>query len=206
MIARAKRVHVQEDRFVEMLPTLLRVIRHRLRHQPRHEREELAAEALAAAFVMYARLCQRGKQDLAYATPLGSYGARQAIDGRQVGSGTNVQDISSRCCRQRKGVSVTSLDRYDQKDEEWKEIVVESKTAGPDQIATIRIDFAAWLKSLPRMKRQMAKFLAAGQSTQKTARKFHVSSGRVSQVRRELAKAWFEFVGEEEQAVAAATA
>jgi hypothetical protein len=117
-----------------------------------------------------------------------------------------VQDISSRCCRQRKGVSVTSLDRYDQKDEEWKEIVVESKTAGPDQIATTRIDFAAWLKSLPRMKRQMAKFLAAGQSTQKTARKFHVSSGRVSQIRRELAKAWFEFVGEDEQAMAAATA
>jgi hypothetical protein len=131
---------------------------------------------------------------------------RRVIDGRQIATSTNVKDLTSRSCQRRKGVSVTSLNRYDQRDERWKEIVVESKSAGPAEVAATRIDFADWLKSLPRVKRQIAKFLATGQSTQKTARKFHVSSGRVSQVRRELARAWFEFVGEEEQALAAATA
>ena len=70
MIAPTQQICTHEDRFLEMLPTLLRVIRHRLRNQPRRDREELVAEALAAAFVMYARLVQRGKQDSAFPTPL----------------------------------------------------------------------------------------------------------------------------------------
>ena len=66
MIAHAKGISTHHDQFVQMLPTLLRVIRHRLRNQPKRDQEELAAEALAAAFVMYTRLVQRGKQDLAF--------------------------------------------------------------------------------------------------------------------------------------------
>ena len=186
MIAAAKRDHTQENEFVQMLPTLLQVIRHCLRNQPRRDREELAAEALAAAYVMFVRLVQRGKQDLASPTPLGTYGARQAIDGRQVGNSTNVKDMTSRSCQRRKGVSVTSLNRYDERDERWKDIVVESKNAGPGEIASIRIDFANWLRSLKPKQRRIAKLLATGETTKATVKKCHVSPGRVSQLRREL--------------------
>ena len=206
MIAAAKKSHTQEDRFVEMLPTLLQVIRHRLRNQPRRDREELAAEALAAAFVMYTRLVQRGKQDLAYATPLGTYGARQAIDGRQVGNSTNVKDMSSRSCQRRKGVSVTLLNRYDQRDERWKEIVVEDRHAGPAEVACCRLDFEAWLAELTPRQRKIAKTLATGETTKATARKHRVTPGRISQTRRELMTAWYEFIGEDQEAMAAATA
>jgi hypothetical protein len=206
MIARAKRVHSHEDRFVEMLPTLLRVIRHRLRNQPRRDREELAAEALAAAFAMYVNLVRRGKEAMAYPTPLGTYGVRQAIDGRQMGSGTNVLDISSRCCQQRKGVSVTSLDRYDQKDEDWREIVVEDRHCGPAEVVATKVDFEDWLAELSPKQRRIAKTLATGETTKKAARKHRVSPGRISQIRRELMARWNEFIGEDQQAVAAVTA
>lgn len=206
MIARAHEVCTHEDRFVEMLPTLLQVIRHCLRNQPRRDREELAAEALAAAYVMFVRLVQRGKQGLAFPTPLGTYGARQAIDGRQIATSTNVKDLTSRSCQRRKGVSVTSLNRYDERDERWKEIVVESKNAGPAEIASIRIDFADWLRSLKPKQRRIAKLLATGETTSAAARKFRVSHGRVSQVRRELMANWQAFVVDDREAAVAATA
>jgi hypothetical protein len=205
MIAPAQKICIHEDQFLEMLPTLLRVIRHRLRNQPRRDREELAAEALAAAFLMYVRLVRRGKQDLAFPTPLGTYGARQAIDGRQVGNSTNVKDLTSRSCQRRKGVSVTSLNRYDQRDERWKDIVVESKNAGPAEVAATRIDFADWLRSLKPKQRRIAKLLATGESTRNAAKKFRVSPGRISQIRAELLAAWESFVCEDQEAIAAAT-
>ncbi len=206
MIAPAKKVCTHEDRFLEMLPTLLRVIRHCLRNQPRRDRQELTAEALAAAFVMYARLVQRGKQDLAFPTPLGTYGARQAIDGRQIATSTNVKDLTSRSCQRRKGVSVTSLNRYDERDERWKEIVVESKVAGPAEVACCRLDFEAWLAELTPRQRKIAKTLATGETTKATAKKHRVTAGRISQTRRELMAAWYEFIGEDQEAMAAATA
>jgi len=194
------------DRFVAMLPTLIRVIRHRLRHQPRRDREELAAEALAAAFAMYVSLVRRGKGDQAFATPLGTYGARQAIDGRQMGSGTNVLDISSRCCQQRKGINVTSLNRFDQQDEEWKEIVVEDRHCGPAEVVATKVDFEDWLAELSPRLRRIAKTLAKGETTKAAAKKHRVSPGRISQMRRELMTAWEAFVGVDQDAAVPATA
>jgi hypothetical protein len=42
----------------------------------------------------------------------------------------------------------------------------------------------------------MAETLALGHRTQDVARKFKVSAGRVSQLRRDLAGSWRKFVGE----------
>lgn len=192
------------DRFVAMLPTLIKVIRHRLRNQPQRDREELSAEALAAAFAMYVSLVRRGKRNMAFPTPLATYGARQAVDGRQTGSGVNVNDLTSRSCRQRKGVVVEPLDRFDHQDEEWRQIVVEDRHAGPAEIVATRLDFESWLAELPPKQRKIAKTLARGETTKATARKHRVTPGRVSQIRRELMDRWFDFIGEDRMAAATA--
>ena len=101
---------------------------------------------------------------------------------------------------------VQRLDRYDVKDGQWREIVVEDKNATPADIAATRIDFAAWLDTLPRRQRRIAETLATGESTGCTARKFHVSPGRISQLRRKLFDAWREFQGEILGSPAVATA
>ncbi len=76
------------------------------------------------------------------------------------------------------------------------EVLIESKAAGPADIAAARIDIAAWLKSLPRRTRRIAATLATGEPTGKTAKRFKVSAGRISQMRRELQRSWEEFSGE----------
>ena len=60
-----------------------------------------------------------------------------------------------------------------------------------------RIDFSDWLDSLKRRDRRVAEFLATGETTTVAARKFKVSAGRISQLRKELAQSWRRFVGEE---------
>jgi len=45
-------------------------------------------------------------------------------------------------------------------------------------------------------KRQVARTLALGETTKRTARRFRVTAGRVSQLRRELQNSWESFQGE----------
>ena len=77
-------------------------------------------------------------------------------------------------------------------------MLVEDKHAGPAEVAAIvRIDFATWLRFLPRRLRKIATFLANGETTTAAAKRFRVSQGRISQIRKELFLAWHRFQGDE---------
>ncbi len=144
------------------------------------------------------------KADIAYAAPLANFGIKQACDGRKVGGHLNCLDISSEYCQRLKGLVVDRLDGHD-KDEgnAWCEVLVEDRHAGPAETAMARLDMDSWLKSLPVRHRRIAQFLANGETTRAAARKFKVSDGRISQLRRELAANWHRFVGDEPEANAA---
>jgi hypothetical protein len=75
--------------------------------------------------------------------------------------------------------------------------LVPDKTCTPAELAASRIDVPAWLQSLKPRVRHIAEFLAAGQTTTAAASKFKVSAGRISQLRRELARSWQRFVGDD---------
>ena len=98
--------------------------------------------------------------------------------------------------QQQKGIHVERLDRFDEEDNEWVEAVVEDdRTPIPDQVA-FRCDFPVWLKRLSRRNRRIAEALAVGHTTGDVARRFKVSPGRISQLRRLLQQSWQEFQGE----------
>ena len=177
-----------------MLPAIQQHAVYRFRHRPPEECEDLVAEAVALAFVMFARLVERGK--VGYATPLAIYACRQVAVGRRLGSPLNVNDVTSTYCRRRKGVFVQRLDRFDHQDGTWREAVVEDRKTTPADIAATRIDFAAWLETLPRRQRKISETLAMGESTSRTARVFRISAGGVSQIRRKLYDAWEKFQAE----------
>ncbi len=96
-----------------------------------------------------------------------------------------------------KGFKVESLDHGEKDDEnDWCEVLVEDKTAGPFDIVRTKLDFDAWLHSLPRRARKVAEFLSLGNRTSDAAVKFGVSEGRISQLRRSLERSWSEFGNE----------
>jgi hypothetical protein len=187
-----------------LLPDIRRQVRFAFRRMPTERREEAIQEALANALVAYVRLYELGKTDVAYASPLASYAAKQVCEGRQVGCPLNSYDVLSPYAQRRQGFSVSRLQRVDENDGTWKEVLVEDPSCTPAELAASRIDFDAWLMHLSRHKRQIASTLAVGETTCDTANKFQLTPGRISQLRRELADSWNEFNGETTEVAAAA--
>ena len=183
--------------FLRMLPVIRRHARISFRHLKPESRAEAIQNAICNACAAIARLAELDKLDLAYPTVLARFAVAQTKDGRILGCPLNCQDVSSRYCRQRKGVVVERLDRFDEEEDAWQEAVVQDTRLAPvPNIVAFRCDFKDWLNSLKRRDRRMAETLALGNRTTDVARKFHVSEGRVSQLRRELAESWSEFIGE----------
>jgi len=189
-----------------MMPVIQQCASIAFRNLTAEARQEAIQDVTANALVAFVRLVERGKVDLAFPTVLARYGISQYHSGRRVGTRLNVRDISSDYCQRRKGVYVQRLDRYDVKDDQWRQIVVEDRQSTPADIAATRIDFGDWLQALPRRQRRIAETLAVGETTSRTARLFHISAGRVSQIRRLLYEAWQTFQGEPITNPAVATA
>ena len=189
----------QQRRFVAMLPAIQRYAGRRFRDKLYEERHELIAEVVALSFAMFVRLFERGKTDRAYASTLANFACCQVAVGRRLGTPLNTNDITSEYCRRRKGVRVQSLHRRDRKTGVWRELLVEDHRATPADLAAARIDVPAFFDSLPNRDRRIAEQLAAGESTTCVARMFHLSLGRISQLRRELCQAWRRFHGEQLQ-------
>jgi hypothetical protein len=185
--------------FVKMLPAIARYARIAFRHL----RPEAREEAICNACCAYARLVELNKTDLAYPTVLARYAVAQVRDGRKVGGRLNVRDVLSPYCQRCKNVFVERLDRFDEEDNAWAEVVVEDRHVGPAEVAATRMDFAAWLRVLPGRLRKIARVLATGETTTAAAKRFHVSAGRVSQIRMELKQAWERFQGEQPSPAAA---
>ena len=185
-----------QARFLQLLPRIRSQAQSRFRHLAPEAREEATAEVVASVLVSYARLVALGREDRAYATTLVRYAVAQFRAGRRVGCRMNVCDLTSDLCRQKNGVSVERLDCFDKRSGDWQELVVEDKHSTPAEVATTRVDFAAWLESLPERTRHVAETLATGEATSHVARIFGCSASRVSQLRRELYDAWRLFTGE----------
>jgi hypothetical protein len=182
--------------FLTMLPVIHAYARGAFAHLNPEARQDMIQEVVANALVAYVRLYQQGRVALAYPTVLARYGVAQVRDGRRVGTKLNIKDPLSRYCQKRKGVVVERLDRFDEEDNQWQEAVVEDPHTPVFEQVQFRCDFPAWLNTLHRRDRRIAETLALGHRTQDVARRFQVSEGRVSQLRRELAGSWREFVGE----------
>ena len=181
--------------FMALVPQIQQCLRFAFRRLPAHERDEAMAEAIANTAVAYAKLYERGKLEVAFANSLSDFAVKWYFAGRRIGTKLNVNDISSPYAQRRRGFAVKSLDQRAATGE-WKETLIEDKTSGPAEIAAARLDVETWLAGMPRLKRGIAETLATGESTSATAKRFKLSAGRVSQVRRELAESWADYQGE----------
>ena len=153
------------DKFLQLLPAIREQAQFAFRGVPIEAREELVQEVIATAYDLFVRLCRRGKSALVYATPLSRFAVRHVRQGRRVGSRCNSLDITSPCTCVAKRITIERLDQFDHCRGQWREVLVEDRTAGPAETAAARIDWAAWLDSLSRRHRRIASSLAGGEKT-----------------------------------------
>ena len=191
-------------RFLLMLPSLRRAANFCFRNLDPLSRQEVINEVVGTCCAFYGRLVEKGEEERAHFSTLVKFAAAQFGQGRQLGGTLNVHDVSARYCQLKTGVHLGRLDEFDADTGEWREILVEDQKAGPADIAASRIDFAAWLASMSSLRRKIAECLATGESTFDAARRFKVTPGRISQLRREFQASWLAFHGETTVAGAAA--
>lgn len=196
-MARFEKKSRWQEGFMALLPVILRYVTPAFHNLGSEAKAEAIQEAVANCFVAYWRLVQQGREGLAFATVLARYAVAQVRTGRQVGGRLNIKDVSSAYSQYHKRFNLQRLDRFDTREGCWREAVVEDhRTPILDQVC-FRIDFPAWLESLPPRDRNIARALAAGERTTDVARRFGVSLARISQLRRKLERSWLAFHGEE---------
>jgi hypothetical protein len=185
--------------FRSFLPQIVHHAKFAFRRLRGQDYQDAIQETIANALVAFVALVRRGKMSIAYGSVLAKYAVAQIKDGRRVGNSLNCQDVSSAYAQRLKNFKVGRLDCREKDDENaWCEILIEDRHAGPADTARVRLDFESWLASLPCRHRRIAQFLSLGNRTADAARKFHVSAGRISQMRTELARSWKDFTGDNE--------
>ena len=186
----------RNDKFLSMLPEIRKQANFAFRQAPVEAREELVQEVVAQAYSMFVRLCQRGKLALVYPTPLAQFAIRKIRAGRRIGSRSNLRYIMSPRAAVTRGFTIERLDRFNRRSVQWREALVEDRTAGPAETGVARIDWGAWLCSLSPRQRAIASVLATGETTGAAARMFRLSSARISQMRIWFRDSWQRFHGD----------
>ncbi len=179
--------------YLKLLPAIRSQLRFAFRYLATEARQEAIQEGLASTLVAYRRLVQQGRAEIARPSPLANYAVRQFFAGRLTGNRLNVRDLTSTAGRLRHGFTIERLDRWDDRDECWQEVLVEDRSCTPAELAASRIDFAAWLATLSARDRKIAKLLASGHSTSEVSEATGLSWARISQKRRELKDSWDQF-------------
>ena len=156
--------------FLAVYPVILGYCRKALRGCC--DREELTAEAIAVAYLGWLAIQKSGKT----VSPLSIafYAVKRARSKRRT--------FSPNCTK-----DATRLPRRSVHADFFLELAGDSD---PVEEAALRVDFPAYLDTLPRMKRRACALFLDGERTKNVARRLRVSPGRVSQVRRELVDGW----------------
>lgn len=184
------------NRFLAMLPKIREVLRFAFRKLRSEERREAIQDCVASAWAAFSRLVERGRESIAYPTVLATYAVKHYRAGRSF-AGQNSRDVLSPLAQQKHGFKAEPLPEENKRRQNqrggWENMTLSDRHATPADLAAFRLDFASWLRRLPRKERKIAKRLAIGERTMDAAKRFQVSSARISQIRRELELSWEAF-------------
>jgi hypothetical protein len=187
-----------QARFLPLLPRIENHARICFRHvKCRHRRADFIAEAIALCWKWFVRLAQRGKDAADFCAALCRFAVRAVRSGRRVCGQERARDVLSPLAQQQRGFAVGKLPDFSMLNgNPLQEALFDNRqTPVPEQVC-FRLDFPAWLRTLGQRDRQILDDLMQGEHTGAVARKYGISAGRVSQLRREFQRRWLLFVDE----------
>jgi hypothetical protein len=175
-----------------------------------HRKEEALAEMRALSWKWFIRLARKGKDATLFVSVLASYAARAVHSGHRVCGQERAKDVMSPRAQRRGGFKVESLphvtssshDRLYSSPHGQKQLDAfeerlrdNTQTPVPDQ-ASFRCDFPAWLTTRSERDRRLVDALMRGERTKDVSQQFGISTGRVSQLRRDFMKDWKRFTAD----------
>jgi len=174
------------------------------------KKADAISETVAICWKWFCRLMKRGKDATQFVGALARLAARAVWSGRRLAAGERANDVMSTVAQRRHGFVVKSLPStrrpYEDlegngRDQRLHDAMEErlsdnTRTPPPDQ-AAFRIDFKTWLRSLTPRERRIIRVMILGERTKDLSRKFEITPGRISQLRREFRDDWRRFVGDD---------
>jgi len=175
-------------------------------------RQDCICEMLALAWRWFLRLIELGKDPLQFPSALADFAARAVKAGRRLCGKHKGKDILNPLAQQRFDFMVERLpvstcrsheSRYSvplgqQAQDALEERLRDNSITPPPDAVAFKIDFACWLQTLTDRDRGIIGDMILEERTMDLARKFGVSAGRISQLRRQYRQDWRHFCGEEE--------
>jgi hypothetical protein len=168
-------------------------------------RDDFISEAVALAWKSFIRLAEQGRDATELVSALASLVVRAVRSGRRLCGQERSRDVMSSVAQRIHGFRVEELlppviherlrhEPLGQRQQDAFEERLHDNTQTPvlDQVV-FRLDFPAWLGTLTARNRQLLDELMAGEGTGDVARKFGLSPGRVSQLRRQFQGDWAVF-------------
>jgi hypothetical protein len=184
--------------FLAVLPRIVRHGQVYFRHVrcPFHK-EDCIAEMVALSWKWYLRLVERGKDPAAFVSALADYAARAVRRGRRLAGQESGRDALAPAARPGHGFAGGRFPDYTTPHGgAWQESLVDNTRSPVDEAAAFRCDFPCWLSTLAGRDRRLVEDMTLGHRTGELARRFGLSPGRVSQLRRQYHSAWRRFHGE----------
>jgi len=176
--------------FVAMLPEIEQKLRLAFCRLDPEAREDAIEEAIVHSLLSYANLHEQGRAEVATPSSLAWYSSRQVKRGRPTTGKMNGKDPMSRYAQIGNGIKI------ERQPGNWIATLVLDKRASVEDQVAAKLDVGAWFATLTKRMKGIAKDLAFGCSTSEVAKKFGVTAGRFSQLRRVLQECWVAYQGE----------
>jgi hypothetical protein len=174
------------------------------------QRRTVTAPSRGRAEAARGAIAKRGKDATQFAGALAALAARSVWNGRRACGNVGGNDVMSAAAQRRHNFRVEALPstrqsretlfgipRGQQIQDSLEERLANNTRTLPPKQAAFRIDFPAWLKTLTPRERCIIRAMALSERTKELSRRFSVSPGRISQMRREFRDDWRRFVGDE---------
>jgi hypothetical protein len=173
-------------------------------------KEDLLCEMAALGWHWFVRLAERGKDATQFPSALASYAARAVRAGRRVTGQERLTDVLSKVAQQHHGFRVEALPcrmrrPFDEihtavggqrQLDAYEEVLHDNAvTPVPDQVA-FRVDFRDWRRTRTYRDRLIMEALILGDRTCDVSKRFGLTPGRVSQLRKEFRDDWALFTGD----------
>ena len=161
------------------------------------KKADYVAEVLALSWKWFKRLAQKGKDAREFASVLASYAARAVKCGRRITRQLKPHDVLSEVAQQRHGFCVGKIPDFSTLDTNplQEALIDNTRSPVPDQVQ-FRLDFPSWLRTRTQRDRSLIGDMMAGQRTLDMSRRYGISPGRISQLRRDFYEDWQRFCGE----------
>ena len=195
-------------RFLQLLPKIQTHAQIAFRHIPCADRRaDAIQEVCALGWKWFMRLCERGKDVEEFPMAFAELLARAVKSGRRLVGMNKAKDVMNHLTQRREGFDVESLpistrtahenlfgEPHGQKKQDTLEEMLQdnTQTPVPEQVQ-FRCDFPDWLSTRTDRDRRLIEAMAQNERTLHLSRKFGVSPGRVSQLRREYQEDWNRF-------------